>query len=286
MKANYYIAFFIVLIMQFNSSAQILPGAKQISLSHADIALSHDVMAHYTNPAGLAQLNWREFGVYYSPAPFGLSELANGFAAYHEPTSIGHFSAGFMTYGFELYKENIISLSYSKRFYQNFFLGLRIDYRSLSIERYGETSKIAFSLGGIAYILNNLRTGFVIDNITRASYTDEDDQIPTTIKIGFSYDLQSDIIINFAVNKETNFNPSFNFGLDYLVIQYVNLRVGFKTEPSSFSGGIGINYSMFEIDYATFNHQDLGFTHQAGIIVHFSSNESRIKKIKDYLEFN
>jgi hypothetical protein len=286
MNVRIFIVTFIVLILQFNSSAQILPGAKQISLSHSDVALSHDVMSHFTNPAGLAQLNWREFGVYYSPAPFGLSELANGYASYIEPTIYGNFAAGFMTYGFELYKENIISLSYSNKFYKNFFLGLRIDYRSLKIENYGEANKFAFSIGGIAYIINNLRTGFAVDNLTRTSYTDEDDQLPTLLKLGLSYDLDTDVIINIAVHKETNFNPSLNFGLDYQLIKYINLRIGFQTDPSSFSGGIGINYSMFEIDYATFNHQDLGFTHQAGLIIHFSSDKNRMEKIKEYLGFN
>jgi hypothetical protein len=50
--------------------------------------------------AGLAQLNWREVGVYYSPVPFGLTELSNGYAAYHEPFSFGSLAVGGMTYGF------------------------------------------------------------------------------------------------------------------------------------------------------------------------------------------
>ena len=275
----------LLLTLQFNSSAQILPGAKQISLSHSDVALSHDVMTHFNNPAGLAQFNWREFGIYYSPAPFGLSELANGYAAYHEPTILGSISVGFMTYGFDLYKENIISFGYSNRLYQRFFLGGRIDYRSLSIKRYGETNKLSFTIGGLAYILANLRTGFVVENFTRASYANEEDQIPMRLMLGFSFDFEETIIANLAVEKETNIDPSINVGLDYQVIKYINLRIGFQTNPSSFSGGLGINYSLFEIDYATFNHQDLGFTHQAGIIVHFSSDKSRLKKIKDFLGF-
>ncbi len=54
--------------------------------------------------------------------------------------------------------------------------------------------------------------------------------------------------------------------------------------PSSFSAGIGINYSIFEVDYAVFNHQDLGYTHQIGITILFESPaQSRFQRIYNYL---
>src|SRR4030042_1220598 len=104
--------------------AQVNPGARQVALSHSDIAQSNDVFSIFNNPAGLAQMNWREIGIYYSPAPFGINELANGFAAYHEPTDLGSFALGFMTYGFDLYRENKFALSYSNRLFEDFFLGI------------------------------------------------------------------------------------------------------------------------------------------------------------------
>ena len=79
----------LVFLISANILSQYSPGAKQISLANSDVALSNDVFTIFSNPAGLAQLNWREVGVYYSPAPFGLSELANGYVAYHEPFEFG-----------------------------------------------------------------------------------------------------------------------------------------------------------------------------------------------------
>ena len=82
------------------------PGAKQIAMSNSDVALSDDVFSFFNNPAGLAQLDWRELGLYYSPAPFGLNELANGYIAYTEPLGFGSAGIGAMTYGFDLYRES------------------------------------------------------------------------------------------------------------------------------------------------------------------------------------
>lgn len=109
--------------------------------------------------------------------------------------------------------------------------------------------------------------GFAAQNITRASFGNESNQIPVVFRTGLSYKLQKDFIIHFAFEKEIENPLSLRFGIDYEPIEYVNLRFGFMNEPSSFSGGIGINYSYFNVDYALFTHQDLGLTHQIGLII-------------------
>jgi hypothetical protein len=128
-----YILFFVPILLIVNSYAQINPGAKQISLSNSDVALSNDVFSVFNNPAGLSQFNWREIGIYYSPAPFGLSELANGYVAYSEPFTFGTVALGGMTYGFELYRESKISLGYSYNYENKFFAGLTVNYHTYSI---------------------------------------------------------------------------------------------------------------------------------------------------------
>ena len=108
MKIIILTSFILVFFTNFNFSiiAQTNPGARQIALAHSDVALSDDVFALFNNPAGLAQLKNREIGFFYSPSPFGISELANGYLAYIEPIEIANISFGAMTYGYNLYKEN------------------------------------------------------------------------------------------------------------------------------------------------------------------------------------
>ncbi|MEN8193526.1 MAG: hypothetical protein ABFS12_11965 [Bacteroidota bacterium] len=277
------ISIIILLVIQFNSSAQINPGAKQIALSHSTVAQANDVFALFNNPSAIAQQNWREIGIYYSPSPFGLSKLANGSAVYHEPTSFGHFSFGLSTYGFELYRESSIIVSYAYNFSNRFFLALTGKYNSLMIERYGNDNSLALSISALAYIVNNFRIGFFIDNVTRSSYGIEKDHIPVVMDLGFSYDLLRTVTLNAAIQKEIDRDASIRFGIEYEIIRYINLRLGAMNEPSSFSAGVGINYSLFEIDYAVFNHQDLGFTHQIGVIIQFGDDLPRNRRIRNYL---
>jgi hypothetical protein len=128
------VTFIIVpILLVSNAFAQIEPGARQISLSHSDIALSNDVFSLFNNPSGLSQISWREVGIYYSPAPFGLSELANGYVAYIEPFDFGSVAVGGMTYGFDLYRESRIVLGYSYNYEDKFFAGATINLHTFSI---------------------------------------------------------------------------------------------------------------------------------------------------------
>lgn len=273
----------IICLVSFSAYSQYNPGAKQISLSNSDVALSNDVFSLFNNPAGLAQMNWREIGVYYSPAPFGLSELANGYAVYNEPTSIGSFAIGGMSYGFELYRESKISLGYSYNYLNSYFVGLTLNYQTISIQNYGDDGALSLNLGMLAYIANNFRLGFSIQNINRATFGSEKDQIPMILNTGLSYDVADELTLNFAVEKDIKYKSSFQFGINYDLIDYLSLRIGFSNEPSKYSAGIGINYSLFSLDYAMFTHNDLGLTHQAGIIISFGREGNRTTAIKKYL---
>ena len=266
--------------------SQFNPGAKQIAMSNSDVALSNDAFSVFNNPAGLSQINWREIGIYYSPAPFGLSELANGYVAYVEPFPFGSVAIGGMTYGFELYKESKITLGYSYNYQNKFFAGLAVNYHSFSIQNYGSTGVFYLNLGGLAYLTNDLRWGFAVSNINRATVANEDDQIPMVFSTGFSYDLIKSFNINIAVEKDIRYKPSVQFGIEYSIIKYITLRTGFQNEPARFSAGVGINYSIINLDYAIFTHQDLGLTHQAGIIISFGKNGSRKEQIREHLGIN
>ncbi len=282
---------YFLLMVSFYSFPQQAPGAKQISVANSDVALSNDVFALFNNPAGLAQMNWREVGVYYSPAPFGFTELANGFIAFNEPFSFGSIGVGAMTYGFELYRETKFLAAFSYNYLNKFFGGIALNVHHLSIQNYGSDISFYLDAGGLAYLTDELRVGFSIHNLNRATFGKEDDQIPVVFNSGFSYDVLSDLRINSAVEKDIRYPVSFLFGLEYDIIKYLSIRTGFSTEPSKYSAGIGINYSIFSLDYALYNHNDLGLTHQAGIIISFwqddeNQESNRSSKIKEHLFLN
>ena len=212
MKLSYTII--IICAISLSAYSQYNPGAKQISLSNSDVAQSNDVFSLFNNPAGLSQMNWRELGIYYSPAPFGLSELTNGYVAYHEPTSFGSLGLGGMSYGFELYRETKIVLGYSYNYQNKFFAGAAINYQTVSIKNYGNDGALFFNVGGLAYITELLRIGFSIQNLNRATFGDQDDQIPMQINTGLSYDIVEELTINLALEKDIKYKACLLYTSD------------------------------------------------------------------------
>jgi len=280
--------YLLLLLLFVNTSniAQINPGARQISIANADVALANDVFTLFNNPAGLAQINWKEVGVYYSPAPFGLTELANGYVAYQQPFSFGSLGIGGMTYGYELYRESKIILGYSYNYDNILFLGAAINYQTYSIQNYGSTGVFYLNLGGLVYILDDLRWGFSTNNINRATVGDQDDQIPVVFSTGFSFDILQNFSLNASLVKDIRYDLSLAFGIDYDIIEYLSLRIGAADNPSKFTAGIGINYSILGLDYAFFTHPDLGLTHQVGLTLSFGKEGIRSEAIKKYLQSN
>ena len=262
----------LLLLISFECFAQVKPGARQIALAHSDIASGGDVFSIFNNPAGLSFISSREFGAYYSPAPFELKELANAFGAYCEPTALGNFSAGFSIYGFELYKETQLAFGYGRQISNNFYIGITTIYKNISIKSYGSTGKILFNLGAIAKINEMFGFGFSAENITRSTINGESNQIPTVFWFGANAKFTDDLLISAAVNKEIGFNPSIMFGTEYSLIDFLRLRFGVANEPNTYSGGFGILYQFLQIDYAVSKHPDLGLTHQFGVIVRLAKN--------------
>ena len=264
--------FLLIFLSIITNFAQINPGAKQVSLSNSDVATSGDVFAIFNNPAGLSRIKWKEMGVYYSPEPYGLSEMANAFAAYNMPFTFGSIAFGGMTYGFELYRENKFSLAYSYNFQNKIQVGITLNWYSVVIKNYGHASTLYLDIGGIIYLTELIRMGFHFENLNRASLGGENNQIPVIFNSGFSFDAAKDISLHLAMEKDLTHNASLKFGLEYNLIKYFSIRTGFANEPSKYSAGIGINYSGFRFNYAIYTHQELGITHQFDLIYCLNSD--------------
>lgn len=253
--------------------AQLDPGAKQIALSNSDIAVSDNVFALFNNPAGLAQIEHSEIGVFISPSPFGLSELKNAYGAFSYPMNSVTIAIGGMVYGFELYKESKISLGLSYNYQDIFYLGTTINYENISIKNYGSRGSAVFDLGLLAILTDDLHFGFSYKNITHTSFSSDTDELPIEIVSGLSYKIINNCTISLAVEKDIRYKASPRFGIDYRIIKYISLRTGFSKYPNLYSFGIGIDYSFFNFNYALFTHQELGITHQFGVIIAFNKNE-------------
>lgn len=260
------IIIFISILFNNFISGQLDPGAKQISLSHSDIAFSNDVFSLFTNPSGLSKIPSSQFGIYYSPSPFGIKEMANAYLAFNQTTDLGSFAVGLLNYGFNLYKENKFFIGYGNNYNGKFYYGFSAYYESIAIKNYGNVNFFNISIGGSYSLSKELFLGFAINDILRNK---EYSPNSASVRSGISYMVLKNSMVHFSIFKQLNFPVSVCSGIEYDIIKYFSLRFGVQNNPDKYSAGAGINYSIFKVDYAVNQHKDLGLTHQLGILINF-----------------
>lgn len=250
-------------------------GARAVAMNGAFTSLSNNSQAIFYNPSGLGQIKYREFSAFYSPAPFGLTELKTGALTYAEPFQFGVFGIGAKTYGFDLYRETNIILSYGNSFKGKIFYGLNVNYYNINIQNYNSATSFGLDIGTMAYITEFLRWGFLAKNITGSTIGESKEKIVQVYRTGFTVQPREDVNFLLELEKDVKHPISVRAGLEYSFYDFLDLRAGVGSEPTSFSGGIGLNYDIFQLDYALYNSLDLGITHQGTISINFGGEKGR-----------
>lgn len=250
-------------------------GARPTALGGAFTSLSDNSFAIFYNPSGLGQMKYREFAAFYNPAPYGLTDLSTASISYAEPTDFGTIGAAFKTYGFELYRENNFILSYGNNYKDKIYYGANINVYNLHIQNYNNATAFGLDLGAMAYIAKFLQWGFFGKNITGAKIGESKEKIAQVYRTGFMYQPENYLRIIAEAEKDVKYPISIRGGIEYNVIDVLDLRFGAGSEPAVFSAGIGINYNMFSFDYAFTKSSDLGFTHLGTVSFNFGGLKGR-----------
>ncbi len=247
-------------------------GTRPASMAYAATALRSNEWGLYYNPALLASLE-RSGAVYYSPAPFGLTELATGGGVFSEKFSFGTIGLGIQTAGFNLYRETTVSIAFGGTMDRGFYYGVTINYNNLRIERYGSAGAIGLDAGVAVDLTEHLTLGAFASNVNQPKFGRTiEERLPLVYSIGLSYTVASDLLIVADYQKDIRHEQNIRFGLEYLPAETVAVRVGSGTEPSLFTAGLGVTYAGFGFDYAYLHHPDLSGTHMISVVYRFAGS--------------
>lgn len=225
------------------------------------VAVANDIWTIFYNPAGIASLKDREISFSYIPAQFELKELSKKGLVYYEPSLLVKFGLGIEIFGFSLYKETNFKMSLASDF--NFFaFGINLNYNFVSIKDYGSAGALSMDVGAISKPVGFLKFGFVLRNLIAGKIGEAEEKLPKGIEFGIAFLPYDDLIVSAEINKEIYFRESFKYGVEYLLLDFVAIRLGLSNYPTQYSGGVGFRISSFQIDYSINNHQYLGLTHQ------------------------
>lgn len=267
-------AWLLLMFVQSNllASFDTKKGARPLGMAGAFVAVADNPDAVYYNAAGLWQINHWSAQAFYS-APFNVRDLSTVSFVMVFPWKRGTAGAMFESYGFDLYRETTLGVSYAYAFHNRFAAGVSVNYYHLSIRGGGQTGIAGVDVGALFRPHSLVQIGFQARNITRPRIAGE--VLPQVMVFGAGIMPTEQITIGLDAYKDFRFSTDVRGGVEYRPLPVLALRMGVGRDPSRLSAGIGITLKYARLDYAMYTHPDLGVTHAISAGIALNKRESR-----------
>lgn len=260
-------------------------------------AIADDSSAVYYNPAGLAQLQRKEFAMTQATLP---STAKMNFIGLAWPTKKGStFALGITQFnagGFEKVKvdfdsvtgepKNIasggsfvdqqqsMSFAWAKSVTENFSFGLAPKQVSRTLDGVTD-SNLSMDVGLLTTMGPYYRMGFAVQNVFSKTTGKTDDKLPVVVKIGNSFRFFKDrLTLALDANKPLTGGLDARFGGEYWVSRWFAFRFGLKGIPDvrETDFGFGLKFKSFALDIAQGVH-DLGPSSQISFTLRFGKSK-------------
>lgn len=265
-------------------------GARSLGMGKAFFAVSDDASASYWNPAGLTQLDRKEVMALHTTL---FADTNYNFLAYVHPTAkFGVFGANLVRLhsgGFEKIaitidetSQDIIKIenlgtfedsrlafttAYGKEIRENLSIGVSGKYinHKLDVSESGAlTFDFAMLIEGINHTIPELKIGAGVQNVVSASFGDTEDKLPIIFRLGAAHPfLKKKLLVAFDIDKSLTANLGWHLGVEYWLMNYLAMRLGFEGEEGirETTIGFGFRYKDYGLDYAFALHE-LGLSHR------------------------
>ena len=256
------------------SQVGLLPfaGAKSMAMGEVGTNLT-GIHSLFTNQAGIADLEYMSFMV-NAERRFDLNEIRSisaGFAT--KMSNAGVVGISIYSTGISEYTETKVGLAYGLRLFENLALGAQFDMINTRITEFGSTNSFTAEIGVITKLNDEISIGAHLFSPITVNVIDDND-IPTNLRIGFKYQPSELVEFYGEFEKDIDFAESFKAGIDYEIIENFFLRTGIKTNPGTYSFGLGYFLKNgVGIEAAVAFHEILGASPGISIIYNRSREE-------------
>lgn len=245
-------------------------GSRANAMGNSSVTLQ-DVYSAQNNPAALAFVESISVGL--STQNYFLVD--GGIGAHHGVFALpikeqGVFGASVNYFGDNTFNQTQIGLGYGRKLGENVSLGLQLDYIGTKTIEVGSGTAFTFDIGILYRPLKSLtiaaRAFNPIRSKTGLSYEEE---LPAIINVGVAYQPSDKLIICAEGEQNINDDLRAKCGIEYHIAEQLFLRGGYISNPSMFTGGIGVKVKELKLDLSAQFHQQLGLTPGLGISYNF-----------------
>ena len=197
-----------------------------------------------------------------------IKNLNTGALALAIPIGKGTSGIYFSNYGYQLYRQNKLGLSYAYAFSPVFSMGLSINYNSIQLGE-GLGMEYAFYPDlGITFIpIEKLTIAIQFQNLTLSKKVKQLNELwSVSGRLGLVYQINEKLLIGVQGNLYADRPFEINSGLDYNFANGFFMRLGFATQSTRASMGIGLQLQHFKIDLASSYQAILGFTPSLNLV--------------------
>ncbi|MBP7796337.1 MAG: PorV/PorQ family protein [Elusimicrobiales bacterium] len=262
-------------------------SSRQAALAGAYSAIGNDSYSIFSNPAGITSARDKELGLgfttYLEDSKLGIlsyktklrdADIGFGFAGFNIDSierrtndavgivpSEGSFDSTDMEFIFSYAKKD-----FAPNIIENLSAGASLKFINSKIDD-SSAQSIALDLGLLYHYLNHINISFALLNLgTKMKYESESDNIPLSIKAGFSYSLKNANLVAEVEEfvHDEKFYPSI--GAEYFLGDSFVLRTGYKFGYDTsnlgsmvgFACGFGIIAKDVSFNYAYVPFGELG----------------------------
>lgn len=244
-------------------------GAKAMAMGRAFTAIANDVSTLYWNPAGMGQMQYKEFMGYYSALSM---ERRYNFVGFAIPTEdYGTFGAGWINIGISDIEardisgratgyfsnaENAFMFSWGMKVYKDLQAGASIKYLTHQLQDYQSTG-VGLDIGFLYTLTDYFSIGLTIQDMATRVKWDTDSNLtesfPAMTRFGVAVKPPNlPMTIGLDLVNIQNESTTFHGGIEYRFFKNAGLRVGL--DHSRLSAGaffaFPIGGGMFQTGYS------------------------------------
>jgi hypothetical protein len=267
-------------------------GPRACAMGETFTGLGDDGGTLFWNPAGLGRLNSVQLSLSHHEWFAGIRDENIGLVAPLGPGCVGAAVAYSTTGDIEIWdpansrgivtsaRSGYVTLGYGLAPVPGLNCGIAVKglYDDL-IEQTG--TGVCADLGVLYRPLANVGIGLTGRNLGWGmKYGTENIPLPMAVRLGFSYENPKFRILLDA-NAPVDNRPDLHVGGEYLANNILSVRAGYRLGPqdwrslsllSGITAGLGLNLSIFSLDYAFVPYGQLGFTHRLALRTSFPAS--------------
>jgi len=229
-------------------------SARAAGMGEAMAAVSGDANSFFYNPAGFRFSQHKELLTNYTRL-FDVPDLPYQNFAVGLPTQkYGAWGLAYGQFGPSEYREQEFLLSHSVLLSPAAAFGYSIRREGLKLKRYGSTAAWGLDLGVVGQLHPKVKGGFAVKNLNHPNYGSSSEGPSQEMRAGVAFKALPGFLTSFDAVKPAEGALSYRGGEEIQISRVLALRFGVETAPNRFSGGLGLRFKIFHLDYAFLTH--------------------------------